>query len=244
MKLNKKQKRTATIASMAALLAVVLGMGGQTFAKYITTNTVDATSAVVAKWGVVIRNSIENEIVGVTQAPVFQKSYGTTGSEVIKSTSEQNVVAPGASGSLTIEVTGQPEVSSALTFVLNDFKDISLSATGQTTYYPITWSFNGSEIARESTKTMATLIQEKLDSVEASFVAGVSINKKFTLSWEWKWVDDATANRFDTLCGNAAETGSYTEDVNKTPADSTDDILWSLEKTVGFSVTTEVAQTK
>ena len=39
MKLNKKQKRTATIASMAALLAVVLGMGGQTFAKYITTNT-------------------------------------------------------------------------------------------------------------------------------------------------------------------------------------------------------------
>ena len=53
MKLNKKQKRTATIASMAALLAVVLGMGGQTFAKYITTATVPAQNATVAKWGVI-----------------------------------------------------------------------------------------------------------------------------------------------------------------------------------------------
>ena len=46
MKLNKKQKRTATIASMAALLAVVLGMGGQTFAKYITTDNATAQATV------------------------------------------------------------------------------------------------------------------------------------------------------------------------------------------------------
>ena len=55
MKLNKKQKRTATIASMAALLAVVLGMGGQTFAKYTTTTKTESNTAVVAKWGVVIK---------------------------------------------------------------------------------------------------------------------------------------------------------------------------------------------
>ena len=48
---------------MAALLAVVLGMGGQTFAKYITTTAAPTQSAVVAKWGVVIQslgNGTEN----------------------------------------------------------------------------------------------------------------------------------------------------------------------------------------
>ena len=53
MKLNKKQKRTATIASMAALLAVVLGMGGQTFAKYTETHVAKTGQATVAEFGFV-----------------------------------------------------------------------------------------------------------------------------------------------------------------------------------------------
>ena len=71
MKLNKKQKRTATIASMAALLAVVLGMGGQTFAKYVTTNRAEAEQATVAKWGVVIRNSTKYLHVVEAFTPLF-----------------------------------------------------------------------------------------------------------------------------------------------------------------------------
>ena len=65
MKLNKKQKRTATIASMAALLAVVLGMGGQTFAKYVTTTDVESEYAVVAKWGFVLQQKSSGAAVAV-----------------------------------------------------------------------------------------------------------------------------------------------------------------------------------
>ena len=67
MKLNKKQKRTATIASMAALLAVVLGMGGQTFAKYITTTQTETHTAVVAKWGFVLQQK--------SSTPLFKDNY-------------------------------------------------------------------------------------------------------------------------------------------------------------------------
>ena len=132
MKLNKKQKRTATIASMAALLAVVLGMGGQTFAKYIETNEVKDQTAVVAKWGVVIQNSIEG-IDGATGKTVFSKENdaGTVES------SSQNVVAPGTEGGVTIKITGVPQVAAKISFALT-IDDVSL--TGPSTYYPIVWT--------------------------------------------------------------------------------------------------------
>ena len=233
MKLNKKQKRTATIASMAALLAVVLGMGGQTFAKYITTNTTEAGSAVVAQWGVVIRNSIEDTIDGAASAPVFTKEQKAGDKAIVKALGDYNVVAPGSSGSLTIEVTGVPEVASSVSFTLSNFNDISLSATGKETYYPITWYWNDVKIER--TDDMETLISNKLTAASAEFEAGVSIETQFKLSWAWVWSDDDDISAKDTLCGNAAKTGSYTDE-NGT--------AWSLQKTISFDVATEVAQIK
>ena len=233
MKLNKKQKRTATIASMAALLAVVLGMGGQTFAKYITTNTADATSAVVAKWGVVIRNSIEDTIDTGAKKNVFEKSYTDANSKVVISSSN-NVVAPGASGALTIEVTGTPEVAAKVSFKLSDFKDISLSS-GSTTYYPIVLSWGTEVIARTEGKTMEALITEKLNASNAEFEAGKMVETQFTLSWEWPFSSTDNVNdKMDTLCGDAAANGNTIKDK--------DDNDWTLQNTVGFKISTEVVQ--
>ena len=49
-----KKRSLFIVVAMVLLLAVVLGMGGTTFAKYITSKDVPVESATVAKWGYVI----------------------------------------------------------------------------------------------------------------------------------------------------------------------------------------------
>ena len=52
-------------------------MGGQTFAKYIESHTINSDTAVVAKWGFVLKASSNN-------ATAFEKSYGMTREEIIE----------------------------------------------------------------------------------------------------------------------------------------------------------------
>ena len=198
MKLNKKQKRTATIASMAALLAVVLGMGGQTFAKYYTTNNAPASQATIAKWGVVIKNTVQEG------TEVFKDDYGT-----VKSSDERDVVAPNTSGTYGLLVTGNPEVKVKVTIDLT-IQDIFVE-TAEGTYYPIVWTlndqkFNGADAASD--------LEEAVDSIE-TYAANKNLAEvNFTLSWEWAFDNstkvstevgyNAKANDFDTLLGDIA----------------------------------------
>ena len=191
MKLNKKQKRTATIASMAALLAVVLGMGGSTFAKYIDTYTADAQQATVAKWGFVITASSSN-------GAAFSKTYDS----VVSATSE--VVAPGTSGDVTFEVNGTAEVDAAIDFYFESYTPVYLQKAG-TYYYPIVWT-----IGSVKTNDPATLLAEasKLTATYESETQVVS--NTFTISWEWAFSSGDANDELDTILGYAAATGNAT----------------------------------
>lgn len=206
MKLNKKQKRTATIASMAALLAVVLGMGGQTFAKYVTTNTAPASQATIAKWGVVIKNTVE------AGTEVFKDDYGT-----VKSSDARDVVAPNTSGTYGLLVTGNPEVKVKVTIDLT-IQDIFVE-TAEGTYYPIVWTLNGQKF---NGATAASDLESAVDSIE-TYAANKNLTEvNFTLSWEWAFDNstkastevgyNAKANDFDTLLGDIAAGESVTYD--------------------------------
>ena len=91
MKLNKKQKRTATIASMAALLAVVLGMGGQTFAKYITTQET-ADTATVAKWGLTAQIDAST-MFGSAYANIWNGEVGNDDASILTELDKANQTA-------------------------------------------------------------------------------------------------------------------------------------------------------
>lgn len=189
MKLNKKQKRTATIASMAALLAVVLGMGGQTFAKYIETYTAPAQTATVAKWGFVIQASSSSPA-------AFSKSYN----EVISSTKE--VVAPGASGSVTFEVNGTAEVDAAIDFYFSAYTPVYTQKAG-VYYYPIIWTIGAVE-----TNDPATLLDDAT-KLTATYESSTKVTSQtFTISWEWPFSQGKDTE--DTVLGNAAATGNET----------------------------------
>ena len=202
MKLNKKQKRTATIASMAALLAVVLGMGGQTFAKYITTTPATA-QATVAKWGVVVNAN-------------FSKLFGTdysgnvrvdgTGTSV-SATGTNNVVAPGTEGSTSISITGTPEVSTKVTFDVTGLDIGIYSATpvlGGATYAPVKWTVNDGSADVVSNKGIKE-VKEYFDGLESTstYTPGHTFTNSWTISWAWEFGDE-TNDANDTILGNEA----------------------------------------
>ena len=161
MKLNKKQKRTATIASMAALLAVVLGMGGQTFAKYIETHTIKADNAVVAKFGFNLQIQTEGDT-------LFSKEYN---GGAIASTNK--VVAPGASGEIKYVLNGVSEVDAVVTVSFEGYTPVYLKK-GDTAYNPIEWKVDGG--TAKSTPEGFTY----------NFAAGSEeVDKVITVSWAW-----------------------------------------------------------
>lgn len=224
MKLNKKQKRTATIASMAALLAVVLGMGGQTFAKYIETHE-GATQATVAKFGIVA--NVQD------MSGLFNATYPTTGTANVSGS--DLLVAPGTSGSFGLNITGEAEVRTALT----------IEATGNTvlcdTYEPIKWSFDNFATAPLTFAQMTAALNDLTDS-DIAPQDPISITK--TISWKWEFetaTDKEQNNKYDTILGNAVSDGH----IVNTPTDyvyggSTYKVVTAFN--FGISVTLEQIQ--
>lgn len=248
MKLNKKQKRTATIASMAALLAVVLGMGGQTFAKYISTKETDAT-ATVAKWGFVAN----------AQNDLFSTLYDGTGSittvesnAVIVSEDTDNIVAPGAKGQLTFSVIGTAEVDAIISIdpgtevwtevtLWEDDANVLLD----TPYLPMNWELSYSEdldgvINTGTVEGMENIYDFLNDAAHKNLrvEAGVSVEYSYTLSWNWEFhVDDAT-DLLDSYLGymNAGKKDALPENYN---ADDNKSVLSST-----LSLTVSATQTQ
>ena len=251
MKLNKKQKRTATIASMAALLAVVLGMGGQTFAKYIETTTTQAQNVVVAKWGVVAQIKDKNGAVD-SSAKMFQKSYNNNAVEAATG-NDNALVAPGTSGSIETVITGTPEVATRVeyTFSLDDvfLKDSSNE------YYPIQWqlSINSSVVVPfASGSSVAANIASKVNALSTTYDANTNL-KTIEVKLEWKWEFDGSADStfnnvdttdiaddkftkddLDSILGDAAAAGATdTYQYNPTTLYQVD---WKLAYSFGVSI--------
>ena len=218
MKLNKKQKRTATIASMAALLAVVLGMGGQTFAKYIETHEVQPDQAVVAKWGYVITAT------GVHDTATETKSFSTSyNGDAIKATGSDNVVAPGATGGITATVTGTSEVKARLSIEVGNFTEVHLDQK----YYPIIWTVEANDVeiySGNSVTALKSAVSAWNDDAAKYpvFNAAEAANYKVELNWEWPFTsavstgvvdnegDALDADDCDTLLGIAAKESPVT----------------------------------
>ena len=206
MKLNKKQKRTATIASMAALLAVVLGMGGQTFAKYVSTKHMDTGVATVAKWGLAATLDAR-EFFGTKYDSVNHKV--TTGDSNISVKGTNAVVAPGTKGSLTITLGGTAEVDAKVSVdVDNANLETALKLPslkyGSTAYYPINWTVGGT-----TANTPAELCAA-LESLTATYeVESNSYSSTFTVAWEWPFYVSDANDKLDTILASNA-TGDVT----------------------------------
>ena len=203
MKLNKKQKRTATIASMAALLAVVLGMGGQTFAKYISTDKATA-QATVAKWGFVITTNVDKMFDESDGETVSARAYDhATG--VVSSSATATNVKPGDKGEMTISFEGQAEVDATLKFAVSG-NDIYLHKDGDmesNDYYPITWTLDAPDTANDVTGKLSE-VTAKLASLTANVAKNTPITDVYKISWNWDYSTDTATDAKDTMLGRIA----------------------------------------
>lgn len=219
-KKKTKTKRLVILLAMLALIVFMVALGGTTFAKYITSQKVESSSATVAKWGFVVTADTKD---------LFSKRYNATA--VVKDTEPDTatvdvkassaVVAPGTKGKLDIIINGVAEVDAKLTFTVNTdaTKDVKLSKAASGTegqdgyvaavnYAPLTWKLTGSDgnvIATDG--TLADCLT-KLAAQTENITAGTELtNKTYKLEWEWLFdntAKDANADAYDTLLGYAA----------------------------------------
>ena len=237
MKLNKKQKRTATIASMAALLAVVLGMGGQTFAKYITTNTADPQSATVAKWGLVLNQKTTGET-------LFKKDYD--GSVV---STEHTVVAPGTSGSITYLVTGYAEVDAQVTFSLESYSGVSLKQGTTVDYNPVKWTYQVKG-GSETPFTPVTGYEFSPITYQASNTEWTTSNSEIEITIKWAWeIETGTSdsekeqnNKYDTIMGYAAKAEDTSFNYSSATYQEGDNLDYEVDYTLDFQFKAKIEQ--
>ena len=205
MKQNKR--KFIVIAVMVLLLGLVLAMSGTTFAKYITTKEVPATQATVAKWGMVINANTDN---------MFGTDYSKDGEYAVKVNTNgvavnaaSAVVAPGTTGSMTVDVDGQAEVKSKISFVVTDTQAIELKSLNSAAvgYQPILWSVsinNEGVVTTPVEDKSLTEIVAYLNALTEVNAAGSSVDYQITISWEWAFEGVGQANNYDTILANAA----------------------------------------
>lgn len=209
--------RVASVLLVLTLLSTCAISG--TFAKYVTSASIDNQSARVAKWGVQVSANATNTFYqgyGAGDAGVTANETGTT------VWAAENVVAPGTKSGegVSFSITGTPEVAVNVDVEMTVTKDVFLKqqtdmyldwTTGNNTtdkfnlaadYEPVVFSLKqgGTEKASGTLEDIKTY----LDSISKEYAAGTELSTvfgSFTLTWAWAI---ETNNQADTLLGQLA----------------------------------------
>lgn len=237
-----KKRSLFIVVAMVLLLAVVLGMGGTTFAKYITKDFDDTNTATVAKWGYVVNIDAENLF-----SDAYKNDLAVANTENgLEVDAAAYAVAPGTKGSFTISVDGTAEVLSAITFDMTVASDVVLAeADGQTRtdntafttplvddYYPIVWTVT------DVNNSDAELFRGTLDALDAWFATQTTANANnapntpVNIDWKitWNWAFENQNDDADTKLGDLV------------PTVTADDYTGNTKVVVDFDLTVTVQQ--
>lgn len=177
-------KRRFTVAIVALLVALVLllAIGGYSLAKYVTSGSSNGEAA-VAKWGYTVSTDTSNLFGKNYKANVVSTNTDAAQLEV-KAADDQNVVAPGTTGSMTFTVNGTAEVASKLNIAVSDVQDVVLTY-GDNAYKPVKWTLNDGTTDVVSNGTLEAVAAElnKVQNVEVN--PGETVGKNYTLTWAW-----------------------------------------------------------
>lgn len=251
---TRKNKKMLVAVAMVLMIALVAGMGAMTYSKYITSGKTGEQTATAAKWGFVVTVNTEN---------LFGSDYnkdganavakvGGSGALVVNGTADAKVVAPGTTGSMTINISGKAEVNARLTIKKAD--DFELKEIKYDTYNPIKWTLTDG-----STTTQYATLSDVINALSGTsqvLVAGTEYNKNYTLSWEWPLETTTTGlngtnrNVEDTLIGFKAN-GTSWGDISETyvgdyqiGSADTEAKYNAIKTTMSFSLVVSVEQTQ
>lgn len=230
---KNSNKKSVFVIALLLLLVAVIGFGGYTMSKYISSKSDNGTAS-VAKWGFTVHADATKvfgsnyEKAGGVSSTVTDKTDATK-LTVKASDADSKVVAPGTTGSMTFGFGGTSEVLAKFTFNLQ-VNDISLAYTKDAaagTYSPIKWTLNdgttnvvdGGTIEQVKTALNKEVVLDPGATLE---------NKNYTLTWVWDFeTSDASKkteyNILDTYLGKLAngDTDTEYEGYTKTAANTT-----------------------
>lgn len=242
---KKNNLRSMIIVALLLLLVAVIGFGGYTLSKYVSNKTERGT-AQVAKWGYTVEANATN---------LFGKNYkfdagksiiasaGDTDLTVSASTAtDNNLVAPGTTGSMTFSIKGSAEVKAKVSIEVTDVKDIVLNyknngVAAADPYFPVKWTLKkGTSLVKEGTlaEIAAELNNDKYDI--AYDPNSTAINDEYTLSWAWDFgaADVTTENdHLDTLLGMYAKDNALNKNgTYEVAADTSTEVKFTLKISV------------
>ena len=214
MKKNKMM-RMASGLLVAALLTTSMISG--TFAKYTTSDN-GTDTARVAKWGVEITANGET----------FAKEYDDSTSPSVKSGTNDKVVAPGTSGTMTsMTLKGKPEVSVRVSYtgafslgtadtwkVGNDFYCplvITVKNASGTTEIKQGGSINSQQAFEEAVNNAIAAYSK--DYTPGTDLSGVGTDS-LTVAWSWPY--ESSNDEKDTALGDATTAATVTLAVTTT----------------------------
>lgn len=251
---KKDNRKSVLLIALLLLLVAIIGFGGYTLSKYITSKSTDSTAR-VAKWGFTV-DADNSKLFGDQYKWKDNASGSTTdgtGTLTVKAdTAGTNLVAPGTSGSMTFSVKGKAEVLAKVEMkVAEGYQDIVLKLTKDGTdytYNPVKWTLkkknaNGTTPLVENGTLEAVVAalngQYKVEETHdtATIAAGTSINDEYTLSWAWAFEGTAVPGGVEGLDSDALDTllgqGTATE---------ANGYALTYVKTVNFELTISVTQ--
>lgn len=236
---KRSNLKSFIIIGLLLLLVAVIGFGGYTLSKYLTSQPANGT-ANVAKWGFTIDADATN---------LFGESYkwdgtnsvvGTGDTITVKAdTAEQNVVAPGATGSMTIGLNGKSEVRAKLTLKLEG-NDVNLAYDTNENYAPIKWTLKktvGDVVTTVLDGKSFAELQNKLAVEEQTIEVNTESNTTYTIEWKWDFSTSAENDKLDTVLGMIANGSSTNAAVNGVTV-----VAASTKTNIDFNLTVTVEQ--
>lgn len=221
---SNKKTRAVIITAILLLLIAVVCLCGITFAKYITSKTVNTSNTTVAKWGFIVKANADNLFGAEYSKGEIKTDSTATAVDVAASFTDADatVVAPGTKGSMTFSIEGSAEVMARISVTAAaGMKDVSLTytKTGESTatvYNPIVWKLEESASESGSYTAVADLTGADLNADDGSTLVkgtlayalkqaekaggdyapnATAIAKFYKLSWEWTFEDSTVADK-------------------------------------------------
>lgn len=248
---KNSNKKSVFVIALLLLLVAVIGFGGYTMSKYVSSKS-DKGTANVAKWGFEVTAkgdglfgkeykydagksaSVVNTASGVT----LTVSAASAGEGVERS----NLVAPGTTGSMTFSITGTAEVRSKIEVSLSG-NDVVLKYTTDTVadgeYAPVKWTLKkkGVTTALVDNGSFKDL-QDGLAGLSATVVeANAAYANAGEYTIEWAWAFEGGNDALDTFLGTIANKPATTTDGTYTKAEGT-------STAISFNLSVSVTQLK
>ena len=220
---KRSNLKSFIIIGLLLLLVAVIGFGGYTLSKYLTSKKGTGT-ATVAKWGFTIDANADNLFGSEYKWDATSSNSITTGegSLTVKANTanpQHNVVAPGTSGSMTFSISGTAEVLAEVKIQMTVNKDIALVyGNDNTAYNPVVWTLtkDGTQVKQGTLNEIAAALN-KTERVEA----GVAFSKAGNYTLSWAWAFESGNDALDTTLGLIAN-GDNNSTVNGYTINTTD----------------------